>query len=170
MWDIGNCAMRFDLARQLREKLRSLYPFWLDTLGQPDLYESRFDVIIEDWTPAYTKYGVRFLRIAVPQSAIGNRPIDGVTGIQGGDEARTVVVDVGWCDNMSSEHPMLPWGSKSFLVPAESDALFDWMTCFVEYDDSSVDNLCHVFQDTSVSVASFSEPELGEEENSRTCI
>ena len=163
MMDIGNCAMRFDLARQLREKLKSVYPYWLDNLGQLDLYESRFDATIEDWTPAYAQYGARCLRIAVPQSAIGNRPIDGVTGIRGGDEARTVVVDVGWCDNMSSEHPMLPRGAKSFLVPAESDALFDWMTRFVEYDDSSVDKLCHVSKDTSVSVASFPGPELGEE-------
>ena len=147
MRDIGNCAMRFDLARQVREKLKSLSPFWLDTLGQLDLYESRFDATIEDWTPAYAQYGVRWLRIAVPQSAIGNRPIDGVTGIRGGDEARTVVVKVGWRDNVSHAHPMLPCGSKFFSVPSESDALFDWMTRFVEYDASSVDNLCHVFKE-----------------------
>ena len=51
MRDIGKCAMRFDLARQVREKLKSLVPFLADTLGQLDLYESRSMQLLKTGRP-----------------------------------------------------------------------------------------------------------------------
>ena len=148
---IGNCAMRCDLAQQVRKKMEILSPFWLNRLGEIDLYESRFEATIEDWTFAYTKFGARSFRIAVPPNVIGNRPIDGVTGARGGDDARTVIVNVQWCDSTRQEHPMIVQGSKSFDVSVEADQLFDWINRFVDYEPvprgvfkhiSSVARLC----------------------------
>ena len=156
--------MRFDLAQKVHKELKKLQPFWLDRLSTIDLYESRFEATIEAWTSAYTDYGARSLCIAVPFNAIGNRPIDGVTGVQGGDDARTVVLDVQWStcqEHLMFKHPMIGQGSKSFDFSVQADQLFDWMNRFVQYEpDASADGLSDAFK--RISVAGSCEGELSD--------
>ena len=134
--------MRIKLAREVRENIRNESPVWLRCMDEIDVFRSGFLVHIEKETNAYLKYGIASFRIAVPEYAIGNRPLDGVTGNEDGLNAKTVTVSVqNQHENMLKQHahPMLKTRAVvSFFMPEQTKELLDWMDRLAEYEDPPV--------------------------------
>ena len=72
---------------------------------------------------------------------MGNRPIDGVTGKEGGDDPRTIVLSIQDCNQnilREDQHPMLHTSIMTFSFPEHTTDFLDWMECFAEYDEDVV--------------------------------
>ena len=132
---LGNCAMRHELAVQVRNVLQSTCN--IQNLGPIDILRVEFKAILESDTCAVREYGVNSLLVAVPHNVIGNRPVDGVTGNKTTDRAVAVVVTVLGADGhvfRREEHPMLCEGRvHSFSFPDGADDFVEWIKRFVNY-------------------------------------